>query len=109
MVLILIMRLTTGVINPGATPARFQLGQVVVTPRALETLEAAEQTLDELLARHQSADWGNVSPAQRALNEQGISGDCNLTSTYVLSTGQRLTVFTRGDRTHTLVHLAPQA
>ncbi len=90
-------------------PTRFQLGQVVATPRALETLEAAGQTLDEVLSRHQSGDWGDASPPQRELNDQGVSSERNLISTYTLATGDRLTVFTRGDRTHTLVHLAPHA
>jgi hypothetical protein len=75
----------------------------------LATLEAAGQTLGEILSRHQVGDWGDIPSAQRELNELGISGDRNLISTYALSTGERLTVFTRGDRMHTLVHLAPHA
>ncbi len=91
----------------GRKPARFPLGEVLATPRALEALNAARITLDELLDRHLAGDWGDISPAQRRVNDAGISAFCNLASAYVLPDGQRLTIFTRGDRTHTLVHLAP--
>ena len=80
----------------------------MATPRAIEAVGGLGCSLDELLDRHAGGDWGDVSPAQRRLNDAGIDADCNLSSAYLLPDGQRVTIFTRGDRTHTLVHLAPR-
>jgi hypothetical protein len=84
------------------------LGEVLATPRALEALTAAGRTLEELLERHLAGDWGDISGAQRRVNDAGIAAFSNLASAYLLPDGQRITIFTRGDRTHTLVHLAPR-
>jgi hypothetical protein len=44
-------------------PAKFDIGQVVATPGALAALEEAEQNAFELLSRHASGDWGELSDA----------------------------------------------
>ncbi len=88
---------------------KFQLGEVVVTPRASQALAASAQTLDELLARHQSGDWGEVTAAERQLNDEGIDQRFNLVSNYRTCRGERLTVVTRADRGSTFVHLAVDA
>jgi hypothetical protein len=103
----IIMPLKTGAKPRGRKPIRFPLGEVLATPRALEALTAAGLTLDEMLDRHRAGDWGDISAAQRRVNDSGVASFCHLASAYLLPDGQRLTVFTRGDRTHTLVHLAP--
>lgn len=102
------MPLKSGVIPRGGKPSRFPLGEVLATPRALEALAAVGCTLEEMLDRHRTGDWGDISPAQRRVNDEGIASFSNLASAYPLPDGQRLTIFTRGDRTHTLVHLAPR-
>jgi hypothetical protein len=88
---------------------KFQLGEVLVTPRASQALAASSQSLDELLARHQSGDWGDVSAAERRLNDEGIAKRFNLVSNYRTRGGERLMVVTRADRGSTFVHLAPDA
>ena len=86
--------------------AKFELGEVVVTPKVYDVLRACGQNPEDLLIRHQSGDWWDISPEERSFNEQGISQKLSITSTYCTTTGQRVTVFTRGDRTYTFVHVA---
>lgn len=86
---------------------RFSVGDIVVTPRAQEVLERAGLEACDLLARHQSGDWGIVSPEQRQLNELSLEQRLNVVSTYETPLGELVTVFTKADRSYTLVHLAP--
>lgn len=102
------MQTTTGAPPQEGISPRLPLGEVLATARVAEALEAAGASLDAYLARHQEGDWGDVSAMQRQLNEEGFDGQGNVTSVYALPDGQRLTIFTRGDRLHTLVHLAPR-
>ena len=41
---------------------KFPLGQVVATPGAFAALEASGDSLFTYLARHQSGDWGDLTP-----------------------------------------------
>lgn len=85
----------------------FQLGEVIVTPRASQALADSALSLDDLLARHGAGDWGDVSAAERRLNDEGVAKRFNLVSSYRTPRGDRLTVVTRADRGSTFVHLAP--
>jgi hypothetical protein len=89
----------------GVAPMKFPLGEVYVTPRAHEVLNACGRRPEELLARHQAGDWGDVSPEERQLNEEALHQSISLISNYNVETGHRLTVFTRADRTCTFVHV----
>ena len=40
--------------------ALFQMGTLVATPGAIESLEMVERNLVQLLARHVEGDWGNL-------------------------------------------------
>lgn len=87
--------------------AKFNLGQIVATPRAVEALTRSQLSVDEILARHVAGDWGDVSDEQWGLNELSLLEELALISTYATALGDRVTVFTRADRSYTLVHLAP--
>jgi hypothetical protein len=84
---------------------KFEVGQVVITPAATAALEAAGYMLEDLLARHQSGDWGDVSPHERGVNERGLVEQFNLQSVYSVPSGSRLVVNTNRERTVTMVHL----
>jgi len=84
---------------------KFDLGEVVITPAAQAALAAAETSLDDLLARHRSGDWGEVTAPVREVNERGLLEHYNLQSTYALADGHRLVVVTNRDRSATMVHL----
>jgi hypothetical protein len=62
-------------------------------------------TLENLLARHQAGDWGDVSAPLREVNERGLLEQFNLQSTYALPDCRRLVVVTNRERTATTIHL----
>ncbi len=85
---------------------KFTLGHIVVTNRAAEILAAADLSVESLLDRHQSGDWGDVSDDQRQINDDCIDQQFSVVSNYTTADGQTVTVFTMADRSRTLVHLA---
>jgi hypothetical protein len=84
---------------------RFEVGEIIVTPGAHDALAANGLTPDDVLARHQSGDWGDVSMQIREVNERGLIDQFNLLSTYRMPDGQCVNVVTNRDRTTTMVHL----
>ena len=84
---------------------KFDAGEVVVTPAASAALEAHGQKVDDLLARHQAGDWGDVSHQVRAVNERGLAEQFNLQSVYTVGSGERVVVVTNRERSLTMVHL----
>jgi hypothetical protein len=84
---------------------KFGIGEIVVTPAASAALEANGTSLDVLLARHQSGDWGDVSEPVRTVNQRALSDCFNLQSTYTMVDGRRVVVVTNRDRSATMVHL----
>jgi hypothetical protein len=90
-----------------APQAKFELGQVVITPAASAALGASGQGLGDLLALHQAGDWGDVNEQVRAVNDRGLTERFNLQSSYVLASGERLVIVTDRDRTLTMIHLDP--
>ena len=85
--------------------AKFEVGQLVVTPTAEQALQQNSIPLDTLLSRHQSGDWGDISQTVRAVNESGLKDHFNLQSAYALRDGRRIVVVTNRDRSATMVHL----
>ena len=69
---------------------RFNLGQVVATPGAIEALAEVNCLPITLLNRHQIGDWGNLCDDDKAANNEalGIGRDCSqLISSRTLSSG----------------------
>ena len=90
------------------TDAKFDVGQVIVTPTASRALEAGGQSAEQVLLRHQSGDWGDVSEQERSVNEEALRRSFNLLSIYRTAAGERVTIVTKGDRSLTLVHIDPR-
>lgn len=88
--------------------SKFEVGEVVITPAATAALEAAGQQVADLLLRHQTGDWGDVSEQLRTVNQRGLQEQFNLQSVYPMASGQRLVVVTNRERTLTMVHLDPR-
>lgn len=85
---------------------KFQVGQLLATPAALEELQRAGQTVHEFLARHIQGDWGTVCPDDAAANDESIRDGSRILSAYILSSGQKLWLLTeaaddRGQRAAT--------
>jgi hypothetical protein len=86
---------------------KFDLGEVIVTREALQALDAAEQTPEEFLSRHQRGDWGNLSSAECEENDLALVNSSYLRSVYKTIGGTKLWVLTSSDRSTTTVLMAP--
>ncbi len=74
--------------------AKFQLGQIVATPGALEALAESGQTPDFFLTKHIQGDWGEVCEEDKLLNDQALVDGGRLLSAYRTLLGKRLWVIT---------------
>lgn len=84
---------------------RFDLGQIVATPGAIEALEDAEQTPVEFLSRHVAGDWGTVDAEYKRLNDEAIEIGSRILSAYVTKADVKLWVITEADRSSTCILL----
>ena len=85
--------------------AKFELGQVVATPGALTALEEARQSAGELLSRHATGDWGDLSEEDRKENKFSLAHGFRLLSSYRLRCGVKLWILTEADRSATTLLL----
>ena len=76
------------------TTVRFQLGQVVATPGALEAFKAAGQGPGEFLDRHLRGDWGDVCEEDRRLNDMALVDGSRVLSSYATKAGAKLWIIT---------------
>jgi len=78
-------------------PTKFNPGQTVATPNAIET--HGMPAISECLLRHLSGDWGDLDPEDKAANEAALNPDnpARLLSSYVLPSG-KLWIITEWDR-----------
>ena len=79
--------------TPPTTP-RFEPGEIRATPGSLQALEAAGQAATQLLARHLAGDWGTLSDADKAANDEALLDGGRILSAYLLSTGETIWVIT---------------
>ncbi len=84
---------------------RFELGQVVATPGALDALQAAGQTAMELLQRHIVLDQGELDEEDQQANEEAVANGERILSSYLLRDGTKLWVITEADRSSTCLLL----
>jgi len=84
---------------------RFDLGQVVATPGALDALEKTGQTPDEFISRHVSGDWGKLPPEDKQSNAEALDGSGRLVSAYHLNDGTKIWVISEWDRSRTTLLL----
>jgi hypothetical protein len=83
----------------------FDLGRVVITAAANEWMESRPGRADAVsscLSRHLSGDWGVVSDADAAANDEATSNGERLLSSYEVD-GRGLWVITEADRSATTV------
>lgn len=82
----------------------FPLGQVVATTAALEVLESSGIPSAQLLARHQSGDWGEVPHEDARENERSVKQGFRIISSYVAG-DERIWIITEADRSSTCLLL----
>lgn len=73
---------------------RFDLGQIVATPGALEALQRNHTTGLEFLQRHASGDWGIICAEDRQANTDALVSGARLLSAYFLPDESKLWIIT---------------
>jgi SAM-dependent methyltransferase len=87
---------------------KFELGTVVVSPAASDTLAANGLDPATYLARHQSGEWGDADNAQRLRNDWALEHSGTIRSAYKLPNDVTLLVNTAADRSCTWVMLGTE-
>jgi hypothetical protein len=82
-----------------------ELGQVLATPGAIRSLEAAGERALTFLARHEAGDWGEVGTEDWQENELSVREGFRILSAYTLSTGTKIWIITEADRSATTILL----
>lgn len=85
--------------------ARFNLGQTIATPGALQAINESGEHPAQFLYRHRACDWGEVSPEDWQVNDLALSTGGRLLSAYRTSTGTKLWILTEADRSATTILL----
>lgn len=83
----------------------FELGRVVATPGALDLLEAHGQTLQQMLARHSTGDWGALCEEDAQMNVTGVQYGFRIMSVYPLHGADCVWLITESDRSVTTLLL----
>ena len=83
--------------------AKFQLGQLVATPNALNHL--TQDDIRSGIIRHQSGDWGDLDADDRKENDLSLERSTRLLSVYHASNGVKFWIITEADRNSTTVLL----
>jgi hypothetical protein len=82
---------------------RFNTGNLVTTPAALEAIPADD--ILRALDRHIVADWGDVTPADRDENNFSLHEGLRILSAYHTAAGVKFWIITEADRSVTTVLL----
>ncbi len=89
-----------------AEQQRFELGQLVATPRCLELLGELEISPSDLLERHAQGDWGSVPKEDARENERSVRERFRVISSYpVGENGAKVWIITEADRSSTCLLL----
>ena len=81
---------------------KFPLGQVVITPNALEKLNSDD--ILNALNRHVVGDWGELDEEDRQTNDEALQSGCRLLSAY-RSDSTKFWIITEASREVTTVLL----
>jgi hypothetical protein len=80
---------------------KFQPGQLVATPGALDAFTKSGDSPLDLLQRHLLGDWGDVDEHDRLENEFSLQNGLRILSVYILEDGTKVWVITEADRSAT--------
>ena len=84
---------------------RFPLGRIVATPGALKAMEAAGVNPLNLIDRHWSGDWGDLSEEDKQENEFSVDKELRILSAYVIAPNVKVWIITEADRSATTILL----
>lgn len=83
----------------------FQLGEVVATPVAVETMQQHNVTPQTLLQRHITGDWGVLCKEDAKSNADAVKQGERILSNYPIADNVRIWVITEWDRSVTTLLL----
>lgn len=83
--------------------SKFELGQIVATPAALEAVDPAD--MRNCLARHAAADWSEMCAEDREENEISLRSGLRIFSVYRDRKGIKFWIITEADRSSTCILL----
>ena len=84
----------------------FPLGQITITPTALEALQQANISPESILQRHVLGDWGdNLTDGDKKTNELAVQMGGRVLSAYKLPHATTVWVTTEPDRSTTTILL----
>ena len=87
------------------TSTGFALGNMYITPGAIDALARANQSAQEFLERHQRGDFGELDDHDRQENELSITHGFRILSAYRTAKVTRLWIITKADRSSTTILL----
>jgi len=76
------------------TATKFNLGQILATPSALEAMEVSGQTPAFFLDQHHVGNWGDVSAGDWKLNDEALKDGSRILSVYRTLGGKKLWIIT---------------
>jgi hypothetical protein len=85
----------------------FKLGQVVITPGALEALRESGESPWVFLIRHVACDWGDLDQHDKDRNEQALKDGSRLFSAYRTAKGEKVWVITEAEPRSSTCILTP--
>src|SRR5436305_13866303 len=91
--------------NTTPSPVRFPLGQLFMTPGAIEALSEAGQSPQEFISRHARLEQGELSDEDQRENEFSVDKHLRIFSAYRTARGVKLWVITEADRSATTILL----
>ena len=83
----------------------FHLGDVVATPQSIYVLSESGMSVQSLLQRHATGDWGDLCTEDTQANNDALQYGDRLLSSYVLSESCKVWVITEWDRSVTTILL----
>lgn len=84
---------------------KFELGQLVGTPGAIDAFERTGQNPVEFIARHWIGDWGDLEDEDKEENDLSVERNLRILSAYHLSDGTKVWIITEADRSVTTILL----
>ena len=75
----------------------FSIGKLLATPAALEALQEANVDIIDLVERHVSKDWGDLSDEDKRLNDEALHDGSRILSAYILPTDVKIWIITEAE------------
>ncbi|MBI3869984.1 MAG: hypothetical protein HY299_15785 [Verrucomicrobia bacterium] len=80
-----------------------RLGQIVITPNALESVHSTD--IEQAILNHSRGNWGDVSPEDAAENNRSLTEGYRILSAYSDRHGRKFWIITEADRSVTTILL----